>query len=329
MAGAPLIAVTNIPKVELSSSSGPVAMPMIGFGTAADSNDGSTLISAVQESIKLGYTHFDTASAYGSEQALGEAIDQALTHGLVTSRDDLFITSKLWPCDAHAHLVLPSLQKSLRTLRLEYLDLYLIHWPISVTPGKWEFPFDKQDLMPMDFKSVWAAMEECQRLGLTKSIGVSNFSCKKLENLLSFATIPPSVNQVEMNPVWQQKKLIEFCKANGIIVTAFSPLGAKGSSWGTNDVMDNEALKEIAKARGKTVAQVCLRWVYEQGVAPIVKSYNKERLKENLQIFDWALSEDDYDKIGQIKQHRMMLKEELISAHGPYKSIEELWDGEL
>ncbi|XP_075672351.1 non-functional NADPH-dependent codeinone reductase 2-like [Castanea sativa] len=324
-----LNSVTKIPKMELSSSSGPVSMPMIGFGTAADNNDGATLISAVLESIKLGYRHFDTASFYGSEQALGEAIAEALRLGLIASRDDLFITSKLWPSEAHAHLVLPSLQKSLRTLQLEYLDLYLIHWPITVTPGKMEFPFDKQDLMPMDFKSVWAAMEECQRLGLTKSIGVSNFSSKKLENLLSFATIPPSVNQVEMNPVWQQKKLTEFCKPNGIIVTAYSPLGAKGSSWGTNAVMDNEVLKEIAKTRGKTVAQVCLRWIYEQGAAPIVKSYNKERLKENLQIFDWELSEDDYDKIGQIKQRRLMPREELVSAHGPYKSVEELWDGEL
>ncbi|XP_050287416.1 NAD(P)H-dependent 6'-deoxychalcone synthase-like isoform X5 [Quercus robur] len=260
MATTTLNSVTKIPKMELSSSSGPVSMPVIGFGSAADNNDSAILISAVLESIKLGYRHFDTASAYGTEQALGEAIAEALRLGLIPSRDDLFVTSKLWPTEAHAHLVLPSLQKSLRTLQLEYLDLYLIHWPISVTPGPVtiERPFDKQDLMPMDFKSVWAAMEECQRLGLTKSIGVSNFSCKKLENLLSFATIPPSVNQVEMNLIWQQNKLTEFCKANGIIVTAFSPLGAKGVSWGTNDVMDNEVLKEIAKTRGKTVAQVLL-----------------------------------------------------------------------
>ncbi|XP_062174863.1 non-functional NADPH-dependent codeinone reductase 2-like [Alnus glutinosa] len=320
---------SKIPQVVLSSSSTHKAMPVIGFGTAADSNDGATLTSAALEAIKVGYRHFDTASVYGSEQALGEAIAQALTVGLVTSRDDLFVTSKLWCNDAHPHLVLPALQKSLRNLQLEYIDLYLIHWPISATPGKGGWSFDKEDLMPMDFKSVWAAMEECQRLGLAKSIGVSNFSCKKLQNLLSSATIPPSVNQVEMSPVWQQTKLIEFCKANRIVVTAFSPLGAKGSSWGTNHVMENEVLQEIAKARGKTVAQVCLRWIYEQGGTLVVKSYNKERLKENLQIFDWELSEDDRNKISQIKQHRMMLKEELVSARGPYKSVEELWDGEL
>jgi diketogulonate reductase-like aldo/keto reductase len=132
-----------------------------------------------------------------------------------------------------------------------------------------------------------------------------------------------------MSPVWEKKKLRDFCKENGFVVTAFSPLGAKGTSWGTNHVMENEILMEIAKARGKTVAQVCLRWIYEQGVTLVMKSYKKERLKENLQIVDWELSEDYSKKISEIKQHRMMLKEELISARGPYKSIEEIWDGEL
>ncbi|KAE8037834.1 hypothetical protein FH972_010389 [Carpinus fangiana] len=179
------------------------------------------------------------------------------------------------------------------TLQLEYI-VYLIHWPITVKPGKGGWPFAEEDLMPMDFKSVWAAMEECQRLGLAKFIGVSNFSYKKLQNLLSSSTIPHA-----------------------------------GINWGTNYVMENEVLMEIAKARGKTVAQVCLRWIYEQGVTLMMKSYNKERLKENLQIFDWELSKDDSKKISEIKRHWMMLKEELISAHGPYKSIEELWDGVL
>ncbi|XP_062110416.1 non-functional NADPH-dependent codeinone reductase 2-like [Humulus lupulus] len=320
----------NIPKLVLGSSSRPRSIPVIGLGTASHDRDPTTLKRAVLEAIELGYRHFDTASAYGSEQGLGEAIAEALKLGLVASRDELFITTKLWCTDCHPHLVLPSLKASLGKLQLEYLDLYLIHWPMSAKPGIAVFPIDEKDQMPMDFKSVWEAMEECQKLGLTKSIGVSNFSCKKLENILSFATIPPSVNQVEMNPTWQQKKLREFCGANNIIVTSYSPLGAKGTRWGGSHVLDNEVLIDIARARGKTVAQVSLRWIYEQGASIVVKSYNKERLKENLDIFDWALTEDDLQKINLIPQNRFNVCEAFVSPdHGPYKSLEELWDGEI
>ncbi|QHO58481.1 NAD(P)H-dependent 6'-deoxychalcone synthase-like [Arachis hypogaea] len=185
-----------VPNVVLQSS---FSMPVIGLGTAAESNDGEAIKQAVIEAIKVGYRHFDTASAYESEQALGEAIAESLKLGLIGSRDELFITSKLWLPDNHPHLVLPALQKSLETLRLDYLDLYLVHWPMSAKPGTWKVPFEQEDLVPFDLKGVWTSMEECQNMGLTKSIGVSNFSTKKLEDLLSFATIPPSVNQVEMN----------------------------------------------------------------------------------------------------------------------------------
>ncbi|KAF3453015.1 hypothetical protein FNV43_RR03448 [Rhamnella rubrinervis] len=317
----------RIPKVVLGSSAGQRSMPVLGFGTAADSPDSAVMKTAVLEAIMLGYRHFDTAFLYGSEQALGEAIAEALKLGLVGSRDELFVTSKLWCSDAHPHLVIPALQKSLGNLQLEYLDLYLVHWPVSARPGKLELPIKEEDVVPMDFKSVWEAMEECQRLGLTKSIGVSNFSCKKLDNILSFATIPPSVNQVEMNPMWQQKKLIEFCKARNIIVTAYSPLGAKGTRWGTNDVMDSQVLKDIALAIGKTIAQVCLRWIYEQGATFVPKSYNKERLKQNLDIFDWQLTEDDLHKISQIRQKKM-IRVGVLHASDP-EILEELWDGEL
>ncbi|PON99056.1 Aldo/keto reductase, partial [Trema orientale] len=321
------MASSDIPKLVLGSSTGLEGMPVIGLGTGSEDREPTALKRAVLEAIKLGYRHFDTASLYGSEQGLGEAIAEALKLGLVASREELFVTSKLWINDAHPDLVIPALKESLGNLQLESLDLYLIHWPISSKPGKRPVTWSQEDLMPMDFKSVWAAMEECQRLGLTRSIGVSNFSCKKLDNILSFATIPPSVNQVELHPIWQQNKLREFCSTNNIIVTAFSPLGAKGTSWGTNEVLDNEVLKDIAIARGKTVAQVCLRWIYEQGATLVVKSYNKERLKENLQIFDWALSEDDIQKIKLIPQHRVVVNKAFVSAHGPYKSLEELWDG--
>nr|POF10837.1 non-functional nadph-dependent codeinone reductase 2 [Quercus suber] len=216
-----------------------------------------------------------------------------------------------------------------RNLKLEYIDLYLVHWPVSVKPGEYELPVKKKDLLPIDIKSVWEAMEECQKLGLAKSIGVSNFSCKKLETLLATAKIPPAVNQVEMNPLWQQKKLREFCKNKGIRITAYSPLGAKGTLWGTNWVMECEVLKQIAEATGKTIAQICIRWVYEQGVSVLVKSFNKDRMKENLDIFDWKLSPEDLEKISQIPQRKGFPGLEFISEEGPYKSLSELWDGEI
>ncbi|KAL4298489.1 hypothetical protein HN51_049172 [Arachis hypogaea] len=309
-----------VPNVVLQSS---FSMPVIGLGTAAESNDGEAIKQAVIEAIKVGYRHFDTASLYESEQAVGEAIAEALKLGLIGSRDELFITSKLWLPDNHPHLVLPALQKSLETLRLDYLDLYLVHWPMSAKPGIWKVPFEEEDLVPFDLKGVWTSMEECQNMGLTKSIGVSNFSTKKLEDLLSFATIPPSVNQVEMNASWQQKNLTEYCKAKGIIITAYSPLGAQGTRWGSNDVMDSELLNNIAQTHAKTVAQVSLRWLYEQGVTVVVKSYNKERIKQNLDIFDFSLTNDDYQKIRQIQQERKV-------KNGPagFDVIDHLWDGE-
>ncbi|KAK6930957.1 NADP-dependent oxidoreductase domain [Dillenia turbinata] len=319
----------EIPSVVLSSSDGSRSMPLIGMGTAVHVLDEQELKSAVIKAIKVGYRNFDSAKLYRSEKPLGEAIAEALKLGLVQSRDELFIATKLWCTDAHRDLVVPALHQSLKNLQLEYVDQYLIHWPISAKPGICKFPIDKEELLPMDFRSVWAAMEDCQRLGLTKSIGVCNFSCAKLETLLAHATIPPSVNQVELSPVWQQKKLREFCEAKGIIVVAYSPLGAKGMRWGTNQVMDCQVLKEIAEARGKTLAQVSLRWIYEQGAGLVVRSFKEERMKENISIFDWSLSKEDYDKINQIKQQRGMPKMAFVSPNGPYKSLQQLWDGEI
>ncbi|KAA8529513.1 hypothetical protein F0562_033688 [Nyssa sinensis] len=318
----------TIPEIPLNSGSH--KMPVLGLGTASFPLVGSeTVKQAVLQAIELGYRHFDTASVYQTEPALGESIAEALSVGLVKSRDELFITSKLWCDDAHGDRVLPALQQTLQNLKLDYLDLYLVHWPVSAKPGSYEYPTKKEDVLAMDFKSVWTAMEECQKLGLTKSIGVSNFSSKKLGDILAFAKIPPAVNQVEMNPMWQQRQLLKFCKANGILVAAFSPLGAVGTSWGTNRVMENEVLKGIAKAKGKTVPQVCLRWAYEQGVAILVKSFNKERMIANLEIFDWELSDKETKLISEIPQSRAQLGEEFISDDGPIKSLEEFWDGEL
>ncbi|KAG6737025.1 hypothetical protein POTOM_060018 [Populus tomentosa] len=260
----------TIPEVLLVGSSGR-KMPLLGLGTSTSLLEGSQETkTAVLQAIEIGYRHFDTAKLYLTEEPLGEAIAEALSRGFIKSRDELFITSKLWCSDAHAELVIPALKRSLR-----------------------------------------------------------NFSCKKLSDILAFAKIPPAVNQVEINPLWQQKKLREFCKANGILLTAYAPLGAKGTLWGSNRVMENKVLKEIATAKGKSVAQVCLRWAYEQGVCVVVKSFNNGRMKENLEIFNWTLSEEESRMISETPQSRGCRGEDYISEKGPIKTIEELWDGEI
>uniref|UniRef100_A0A7N0UIL4 NADP-dependent oxidoreductase domain-containing protein n=1 Tax=Kalanchoe fedtschenkoi TaxID=63787 RepID=A0A7N0UIL4_KALFE len=295
-----------IPEVALTGS---VRMPVIGMGTASGKppTDPAIVRAAILEAIKTGYRHFDTAFGYGSEVPLGEAIAEALAAGLITSRRELFVTSKLWAASAQPHLVLPAIRTSLKNLKQDYMDLYLIHFPLRLDPEVRSMPPAKEQVHPLDIKSIWEAMEACQNMGLTKAIGVSNFSCKKLSELLSSAKIPPAVNQVEMSPAWHQKQLRQFCKANGIHITAYSPLGAPGTKWGDNRVVESDVLQQIAKARGKTVPQICMRWLYEQGVSVVPKSFNKERMRNNIDIFDWSLTEEELHKIDQLPQRKGVL----------------------
>ncbi|KAH0691607.1 hypothetical protein KY289_018965 [Solanum tuberosum] len=250
------------------------------------------LTSILVDAIEAGYRHFDTAALYGSEEAVGRAVAEAIELGIIKSRQQVFITSKLWCTEAHPQLVLPALKNTLGKLGLDYVDLYLIHWPISMKPGPVDIlKFKKEDIVPFDMKGVWKAMEECCMLGLAKSIRVSNFSCTKLSQLLQIATIPPAVNQVEINVAWQQQKLLEYCKEKGV--------------------------------------HVALRWIYEQGASVIVKSFNKERMKQNLEIFDWELSTEDNFKIQDIPQKKGYNGEDFTHPNGPYKSVNDIWDGEI
>uniref|UniRef100_A0A0A9GP20 NADP-dependent oxidoreductase domain-containing protein n=1 Tax=Arundo donax TaxID=35708 RepID=A0A0A9GP20_ARUDO len=315
--GGAAAAAASIPCVRLNTGH---AMPVLGFGTGSSSPP-ADLPATILHAVRLGYRHFDTASLYGTERAVGGAVADAVRSGAVASRADLFVTSKLWIADAHPGRVLPALRESLGRLGLDYLDLFLVHWPVAAGENK--------KLLPFDMEGVWRDMEECHRLGLARSIGVSNFSAAKMSRLLAFAAVPPAVNQVEANVGWRQEKVREVCAKNGVVVTAFSPLGAHGSAWGSNAVMESGVLRDVAARRGKSVAQVALRWLHEQGVCFVAKSFNKERLKQNMEIFDWELSEDDKEMIMQIPQRRACQGEFFVSQDGQYKSLEELWDGEI
>ncbi|KAK3143119.1 hypothetical protein QOZ80_4BG0358620 [Eleusine coracana subsp. coracana] len=311
-----------IPCVTLNTGH---AMPVLGFGTGS-SRTPEDLPATILHAVRLGYRHLDTASLYGTEAAVGAAVAAAVSSGAVASRADLFVTSKLWIADAHPGRVVPALRESLGRLGLDYLDLFLVHWPVARDDDDEE---KKSRLVPFDMEGVWRGMEECHRLGLAKAIGVSNFSAAKMAKLIDLAQVPPAVNQVEMNVGWRQEKLREVCAVNGVVVTAFSPLGAHGSDWGSNAVMESDVLRDVAATRGKTIAQVALRWLHEQGVGFVARSFNKERMKQNMDIFDWELNEDDKENIMQIPRRRACQGEYFVSPNGPYKSLQEFWDGEI
>ncbi|MCO5596976.1 hypothetical protein L7F22_051047 [Adiantum nelumboides] len=251
------------------------------------------------------------ASSYKSEGWLGEALNEAMQAGSV-KREDLLITSKIWCTDCFHEGVLPALKKSLRLKE---------GVPFSPKP---------EELLPFDLEGTWRALEACVRQGLTKAIGVRNFSSKKLTNLLKLAEIPPAVNQAEMHPMWQQKQLREVCKRANVHVSAWSPLGAPSESWGSPAILDEPTLKEIAIKLGKTPAQVALSCGLDNGVSVLPKSFNKARMTQNFQVFGWHLSDEDHGAISKIRQIKSF--DGSIFVHpeaGDYRTVQELWDGEI
>ncbi len=254
-----------------------IEMPRLGLGVFRV-EDSSELINAVKAAIKNGYRSIDGASIYGNEEAMGEGIREGIKEAGI-SREDLFITSKVWNADLGYESTIAAYEASLNRLGVDYLDLYLIHWPVE---GK--------------YKEAWKALEYLYKEGRVKAIGVSNFQVHHLQDLLGNAEIKPVINQVELHPYLSQKKVREFCKENDIQVEAWSPLMAG------NGLLENEILKEIAKKYNKTVAQIVLRWDLQSQVVTIPKSTNERRLIENIDVFDFNLSKVDIDKIDSLNQ---------------------------
>ncbi|KAJ8448606.1 hypothetical protein Cgig2_010493 [Carnegiea gigantea] len=302
-------------------------MPLLGLGTYSSSNDRETTQNAIKMALKMGYKHFDTAKIYGSEPALGGAIMEAITEGLM-EREDIFVTSKLWSSDHHDPL--SALNQSLQNLGLEYVDLYLVHWPVGFKPwAVYPIP-NEEDFDKMDMEATWAGMEKCLGLGLCKAIGVSNFSTTKLQRLLDFASIRPAVNQVEMHPMWRQNKLRKFCGEHKIHVSAYMPLGGPGNLWGSTAIVRDPIIQSIAHKHKATPAQVALRWSMQNGASVIVKSFNEDRMWENKGALDLKL--DDYDmlNIEKLQERKIMRGDHLINnTTSPYRRIEDLWDDEI
>lgn len=248
-----------------------VRIPAVGFGTYK-AEDGRQAVETVRTALEAGYSHLDCAAAYKNEKSIGEALRET-----DVARADLFVTSKLWATERSYDKAMRSFEKSLSDLGLDYLDLYLIHWPAS--PSRYD---DWQEIN----LSTWRALERLYAEGLVRAIGVSNFMPHHLEPLIAQAEVAPMVNQIEYHPGFMQRDCVDFCKANGILVEAWSPLGRAR-------VLENPLLVELAEKYGRSVAQICLRWELQNGVLPLPKSVNPKRIEENIHVWDFELTPDD------------------------------------
>ncbi|KAG7600812.1 putative aldehyde reductase [Arabidopsis thaliana] len=325
-------------------------IPAVGLGTwRSGSQAAHAVVTAIVEG---GYRHIDTAWEYGDQREVGQGIKRAMHAGL--ERRDLFVTSKLWytlilrkminlssplmnvlvgTClnkrctELSPERVRPALQNTLKELQLEYLDLYLIHWPFRLREGASKPP-KAGDVLDFDMEGVWREMENLSKDSLVRNIGVCNFTVTKLNKLLGFAELIPAVCQMEMHPGWRNDRMLEFCKKNEIHVTAYSPLG---SQEGGRDLIHDQTVDRIAKKLNKTPGQILVKWGLQRGTSVIPKSLNPERIKENIKVFDWVIPEQDFQALNSITdQKRVIDGEDLFvnKTEGPFRSVADLWDHE-
>ncbi|XP_037032803.1 aldo-keto reductase AKR2E4-like [Bradysia coprophila] len=292
----------KIPDIVLSSGQ---KMPILGLGTVMFGEDKNKTYQAVREAINAGYRLIDTAAMYQTEPEIGRAIKDSIVDGEIT-RDQLFIVTKVWTDSLKRDKVLESAKASCERLGLDYVDLLLVHTPMPTIPGKSFEPDNDVDI----YNETWKGMEDAQKAGFTKSIGVSNYNAKQIDETIKVAEIKPVVNEVESHPLLNQSKLQAHCESRGIKLIAYSPLGGtpRKSDMSTtvtdqnvrNQLVNNDLVKKLAEKYGKSPAQILIKYHPARGLIVIPKSVTKERIEQNANIFDFDLTEQEIEQLNAL-----------------------------
>lgn len=253
-------------------------VPSIAFGTWKFHND-ETTVEIIKNAIESGYRYIDTAKAYGNEEVIGKGIKTSKI-----AREDIIIGGKLWNEDRGYDNIIKACQETIKRLECDYLDIYLVHWPAS--------PAVHENWKEIN-QETWNAMEYLYEQGLVKAIGVCNFKVNQLEELIKKCKVKPMVNQIEFHPGFMQKEIVDYCKEKDILVEAWSPLGS-------GRMLKKEELKTVAQKYGKDVAQICIKWCLQNEVLPIPKTKDTDRMKSNLNVFDFEISAEDMQYLNNL-----------------------------